>query len=170
MTYCKKCGSEIPAKICQDGKTITVSPGRKSCFRCVPSRHKQYGFSADGRIHANKRAYTPASKECITLSLYRRGLERKEILLNKSGGKCQNCGYTKCKKALSFHHRIASEKKFGLSINNLWSKSWDLILIEHNKCDLLCLNCHAETEDQITKEINGCILTRVNAKYGTNFQ
>ena len=75
-----------------------------------------------------------------------------------SGSKCKHCDYVYngSERALSFHHRNPEDKKFGLTVNNLWSKKWEVILEEYNKCDMLCLVCHAELEDEIEskKEIN----------------
>jgi hypothetical protein len=73
------------------------------------------------------------------------------------GGKCQVCGYCKCLQALEFHHRDSLTKKFKLSGINLTKYTWAEILIEVEKCDLLCSNCHAERENFLTvmSEISG---------------
>ena len=63
------------------------------------------------------------------------------------GGKCERCGYAKCFRALTFHHRDPKTKLFGLSISS--TRSWEKIRAELDKCDLLCANCHAEVEDEI---------------------
>jgi hypothetical protein len=34
-------------------------------------------------------------------------------------GKCQICGYNKCNRALSFHHKDPNEKDFGLVAHGL---------------------------------------------------
>ncbi len=66
-----------------------------------------------------------------------------------AGGGCKACGYNKCHRALSFHHRNPKEKMFGLAVNNLWTKSWERIMAEFKKCDLLCVRCHMELEDKL---------------------
>ena len=60
------------------------------------------------------------------------------------GGCCENCGYDKNLAALQFHHRNPHEKTFGLDVRKLSNTRWDSILIEAEKCDLLCGNCHME--------------------------
>ena len=57
------------------------------------------------------------------------------------GGKCSVCGYDKNLSALEFHHREAKDKDFTLSEG---VKSWKTMIIESEKCDLLCSNCHQE--------------------------
>lgn len=47
----------------------------------------------------------------------------KDMAIEYGGGKCQICGYKKCKRALTFHHRDPSKKDFGLSARGL-TRSW----------------------------------------------
>jgi len=72
--------------------------------------------------------------------------------IEKAGGKCIYCGYNKNERALSFHHKDPKYKEFPLSLNVLWGKKWELILKEFGKCELVCLNCHAEIEGEIAKQ------------------
>ena len=66
------------------------------------------------------------------------------------GGRCSmpECRYNKSASALVFHHRNDCEKKFNISGNNLNKHSWEELLREVEKCDLLCANCHAEIHDK----------------------
>lgn len=65
----------------------------------------------------------------------------KHRLIQYFGGCCIRCGYDKCEGALEFHHRDPTEKCFGISRTN---RSFAKQLEEAKKCDLLCVNCHAE--------------------------
>lgn len=56
------------------------------------------------------------------------------------------CGYSKCSRALSFHHRDPSTKKFG--IGTAKTLSIETLRVEAAKCDLLCANCHMEVEEE----------------------
>lgn len=67
---------------------------------------------------------------------------KKQKAVDYKGGECINCGYKNCIAALDFHHRNPKEKDF--QWNTLRHKSWDAIVQELNKCDLLCKNCHTE--------------------------
>jgi hypothetical protein len=52
---------------------------------------------------------------------------------------CADCGITD-PVVLEFDHRDPSLKIDNIS--NMMSKSWDTILAEINKCDIVCANCH----------------------------
>jgi hypothetical protein len=63
------------------------------------------------------------------------------------GGKCQNCGYSRCVSALEFHHRDPHKKDFSITAGTC--KAWHKIKIELNKCDILCANCHREKHTEL---------------------
>lgn len=85
------------------------------------------------------------SKQSKAVIEWRRRTKRKSV--EYLGGKCSRCGYDRCLRALSFHHRDKETKIFGIA--NPSTKRWDLIKAELDKCQLLCLNCHMEIEDEI---------------------
>ena len=58
------------------------------------------------------------------------------------GGKCNKCGYNKCVAALDLHHKDSNEKEFVISGGNL--KSFEKLIPELDKCEVLCSNCHRE--------------------------
>jgi len=60
--------------------------------------------------------------------------------INYLGGKCKKCGNDNIFH-LSFHHLYGKESDI---FNNLISYKWSQILIELDKCELLCHNCHNE--------------------------
>lgn len=62
------------------------------------------------------------------------------------GGKCIKCGYSRCLKALEFHHLDPSKKDFTISNDNFKLAS---ALEESKKCILLCSNCHRELHDNL---------------------
>lgn len=81
-----------------------------------------------------------------------RGLRRKNQLLIAKGGKCTRCGYDRCLRALTFHHRDPLTKAFPLDARNCSNRSDDVLATEADKCDLLCANCHAEVEVELYNE------------------
>ena len=80
-----------------------------------------------------------------------RRLERRQELLILSGNRCKICNSTD---SLEFNHIDRSTKLITLSGKGL-DGSWETILKELDKCELLCNNCHLEkTREQYkNKEI-----------------
>lgn len=73
-----------------------------------------------------------------------RGLKRKFELINKKGGCCMICGYSNNLAALEFHHRDPSQKEHPLDVRNISNSKMIDLMMEVEKCDLLCSNCHKE--------------------------
>lgn len=78
-------------------------------------------------------------------------------LKTEAGGECVICGYSKCLKALEFHHRDKSTKfkRKGkpICVALMFSHySVDVIKQEIKKCDLICANCHRELHDKLLGE------------------
>jgi hypothetical protein len=97
----------------------------------------------------DKRRYADRAEYLIKAVRERRKRLR-EMAREYKGGKCVICGYNKCSRALTFHHKDPGEKDFGLSEKGL-TRSWKKILEELDKCVLLCANCHAEVHDGLAK-------------------
>jgi hypothetical protein len=88
-------------------------------------------------------------RKCETLYVKERRNRIKEKLVEIHGGKCMKCGYNKCLRAMTFHHRDPSQKELSLSKDALLG--WERVLQESYKCDLLCHNCHMEVHDELEK-------------------
>ncbi|UCG92864.1 MAG: HNH endonuclease [candidate division WOR-3 bacterium] len=72
--------------------------------------------------------------------------KRKKIRLKAieyKGGKCEICGYKRCPEAMEFHHLNGSKKDFGISHKG-YTRSWEKVKVELDKCIMLCANCHRE--------------------------
>lgn len=71
----------------------------------------------------------------------------KARLVKEAGGQCQICGYSRSMWLLQSHHRDAVTKEYeiGLLIRD---REYSAAEAEAIKCDLLCANCHGETEEQ----------------------
>lgn len=72
----------------------------------------------------------------------KRWIARKLKAIEYLGGKCKHCGYHKYYGALEFHHRNPLEKD--VDWNKLRLRSWNAVIAELDKCDLVCSNCHRE--------------------------
>ncbi len=149
---CLKCGEDFPKKIKIDSKIHNLQR-RNFCLICSPfkkhntrdirkekkgMRGADYGIMSDTQKKVfNQRSYQ-FSKQ--------RRMNRKLELIKIFGGKCSNpkCGYNKNYAALHFHHRNPKEKLFCISSHAIAARTWDALLLEAKKCDVLCGNCHAE--------------------------
>lgn len=101
----------------------------RSCFWCqAPLSVRQRRFCS-----TSCRTY-------VAVKSWRRRTKAKAVA--EKGGACERCGYAKSMRALIFHH--VGQKSFAISNS---PQSWDKIKAELAKCQLLCLNCHAEIHD-----------------------
>ncbi len=60
----------------------------------------------------------------------------------KSKLSCERCGYNQHPAALDFHHKDGSTKLFSMGQAPTRGYSWETILEEIAKCEVLCANCH----------------------------
>ena len=70
----------------------------------------------------------------------------REILIEKMGGKCVECG---CTETLEFDHIDPSTKSFNIAAG--YSKPKEVLLAEVAKCQLLCNKCHIEKTKKDSK-------------------
>ena len=89
-------------------------------------------------------------REALIRAVAKRRRKIKIMSLEYKGGKCQICSYSKCVGALELHHRNAVNKEFGIGDKG-YTRSWEKVKAELDKCILLCANCHREVEAGITQ-------------------
>ncbi|HRH22467.1 MAG TPA: HNH endonuclease signature motif containing protein [Candidatus Paceibacterota bacterium] len=90
----------------------------------------------DRRKYADRR-------EALIRAVSKRRKKIKSLAIEYKGGKCQICGYNKYQGALELHHIKKEEKGFGIGDKG-YTRSWDKVKAELDKCILLCANCHRE--------------------------
>lgn len=93
---------------------------------------------AEKRKYADRRDY-------LIQAVKKRRQKIKLMAIEYKGGKCQICGYDKYPGALDLHHLDSSQKSFGIGARG-YTRSWDKIQKELDKCILVCANCHREIE------------------------
>jgi hypothetical protein len=76
-------------------------------------------------------------------SVIRTQRRKKEIAVERMGGKCQLCGYDRCINALEFHH-VDPTTKAGSPSYLVMRAKWETVEKELEKCILICANCHRE--------------------------
>jgi transposase len=102
------------------------------------NRHGETAFVREGRGYYR-------CKRCRVEATVRRRHRLKRILVEEAGGKCILCGYSRCVRALEFHHLDPTTKEFELGYRGC-TRSLASLRAEAKKCALLCSNCHAEVE------------------------
>jgi len=70
------------------------------------------------------------------------------MAIEYKGGKCQLCGYAKYQGALDLHHIDRKQKEFSMSDKG-YTRSWERVRKELDKCILVCATCHREIEGGI---------------------
>ena len=100
-------------------------------------------MSKDKRKYAHRAEYLKAAVD-------RRRKQIRQMALEYKGGKCSICAYNRCIKALEFHHLESDKKDFGISSKG-YTRSWQRVKEELDKCILLCANCHREAHEGITQ-------------------
>lgn len=156
MPVCRKCQTKFPNHVWVDGKQRNIK-NRHYCLECNPFGQKLRSgpFPKDdlgkvkgrrverkckecGRIFHTKNA----SGVCSTCKSRKQRNTKRDIIIKECGGKCQVCGYDKCRDALCFHHVDPTKKSFNLSTS--WHAKLSKLREEASKCLLLCANCHFE--------------------------
>jgi hypothetical protein len=114
--------------------------------------HKQFGYATgtvakyvDVRIYSNNQIIQRASAKDGSVKVWLKNTKQK--LIEHRGGKCILCGYNKCLGALCFHHINPAEKSFTISGK---TKAYQKLLLESEKCVILCANCHAEVHNGVS--------------------
>ena len=154
MPECRLCNNSFKIRAVIDGKVKNLQH-RKYCLDCSPFRKhntkklekaflpEEAAVCRDcGKEYVYKRSKGHLKIKCNSCSTAGRRLEVKKKCVEYCGGKCVNCGYSKCLRAMVFHHTDPGKKDFAVASN--MRASWKVIKQELDKCVLLCANCHAE--------------------------
>lgn len=92
----------------------------------------------------DKRKYADR-REALIKAVAKRRKKLKILAVEYKGGQCVACGYKRCVGALELHHINKSDKTFGIGDKG-YTRSWEKVKSELDKCLLLCANCHREIE------------------------
>lgn len=95
--------------------------GRSGCRKCL------------NRFSSNRRKYWKLKQDTKQ--------DRRLELIKLSSGECSDCGYSENPAAFEFDH-VRGKKKAAISNMLNVLNSWETILQELEKCELVCANCH----------------------------
>lgn len=137
---CEQCGRAFAKRMVVDGQ-LRYLYRRRFCLDCSPfglhnTSRQPSGIRAPDELREHRRR---TKNQQSYRSLKRRRRRRKAQLIEMFGGRCLDCGYDSSPAALEFHHRDAATKEFG--VGN-WHGSWERLVREAAKCDLVCATCH----------------------------
>jgi len=88
-------------------------------------------------------------RKCLVEAVQKRRDDIKIKSVNYKGGKCEKCGYNKYIGALEFHHLNPEEKDFSIGYKG-YTRSWEKVKEEIDKCMLVCSNCHRELHSKMS--------------------
>ncbi len=95
------------------------------------------------RKYADRRQY-------LVLAVTKRRHKIKQMAIEYKGSKCLICNHSKHSGALELHHIDPKQKSFGIGQKG-YTRSWQKVKEELDKCVLLCANCHREVEAGVTQ-------------------
>lgn len=101
---------------------------------CKKHGKTDFSFRSDNRWRC---------KKCNVVAVKKRRNSLKLKAIEYKGGGCERCGYNKCVGAIEFHHMNPETKSFGIGSSG-YTRSWERIKKELDKCNILCANCHRE--------------------------
>lgn len=155
---CRNCGKSFPRYLVIDGRRRNLRK-RIYCFECSPFGKRNRRIlektntegkrcpkcetfkTKDSFYHNRNGKLSPYCIECSGIESKLRQLKFKQLCVSYKGGKCKDCGYSRCLAAMDFHH--LDEKRVGIS--ELRFAVFDKnVTDELDRCDLLCSNCHRE--------------------------
>jgi len=90
---------------------------------------------------------------CHNKDVMAKAKANKLYVIEKMGGCCRLCGYSKCPIALEVHHLDPGIKDKNFSHMNMWARA--RIDKEIAGCALLCANCHREVHAGYTPQPSG---------------
>lgn len=137
MPTCRKCHTTFPNRLIIEGVVRTLCR-RKYCLGCSPYGQHNTRILQGDTIPDGRRS----SKNAQYVANWHRKAKLKAV--EYKGGGCELCGYKKSIRALCFHHIDPTQKDFGISTG---FRKWESLRLELDKCQLLCMNCHAEQHD-----------------------
>jgi len=111
--------------------------------KIIDKECKIHGMTKHRIYLENKSILRHRCNKCATIAVQKRRDKLKILAVQYKGGKCEHCGYSKCVGALHFHHLDPKEKDFGIASKG-YTRSWEKVKIELDKCILVCANCHSE--------------------------
>ena len=114
---------------------------------------------------ADKRKYRDR-RDYLIRAVHARRKKIRQMAVEYKGGKCEICGYDQCIESLDFHHRDKTNKDFSISSKG-YTRSWNRVMEELDKCIIVCANCHRELHANVSS-FNGKPLLKKRVNSGNS--
>ena len=137
--YCKPCNMEYNRNLKR--KQAAEKLANKPTLYCEVCSNV---LPVGRKVYCSQKCRSKRQSNATYKNQQARGKLRKIAMIEKMGGKCSMCGYSKCLGAMEFHHVDPSTKEFGLDARRFSNTSQERLDIEAAKCIIVCSNCHAE--------------------------
>lgn len=98
----------------------------------------QCGETDPAKFYGHKRKICGSCQNAYNI---RQGRKKRLRAVRELGGKCHACGFDRYPCSLDLHHLDSTTKDPNFRTMRGWA--WKRILVELEKCTLLCKNCHA---------------------------
>lgn len=148
MNQCLQCGADTKnPKFCNSScsaKFTNKIPKRKK----LPRLCKKCGESDESKFYKSNAS---VCRKCDMQVPRQSTPILKRLCVEYKGGKCERCGYNKCMAALDFHHLDPTTKLFNIAGKTGCLRGQTLtesLILELDKCILVCANCHREIHHQ----------------------
>lgn len=105
----------------------------------IEYNHKIYSERKEQLLEYQKR-YRKENREAVSQRQKDSRNKKLQLLINMKGDKCERCQITYPPEVYDFHHIDPRIKSF--TISNEMGRSLKSLIIEAEKCALLCANCH----------------------------
>ncbi len=112
----------------------------------APHRCWQCGEINPTKFYGHKRKICGPCQNAYNI---KQGQDKRLRAVKELGGRCYVCGFSQYPCSLDFHHWDPTTKDPNFRSLRGWS--WKRILIELEKCTLLCKNCHAAVHNGFLK-------------------
>jgi hypothetical protein len=143
MVVCLNCHAEIHDAAVRQG--ITRWNRDRAGGPVVEGGHSVRTCATCGRRYAHNFRKGHTRRICNSCRSNAGGRAARQVLKGRmvdyKGGRCEQCGYRTCLRALCFHHLDPSAKRFTIASSHL--RRWESLCRELDRCVLLCHNCHA---------------------------
>lgn len=118
---------------------VDLKEGEKYCHQCETIKNRDDFYSK----HQEGKDLQHQCKVCANKQKVERGRLTKLKMIQYKGSQCEICSL-KLKNThpavFEFHHIDPKEKDIDFNSVKYWK--WDRIIVELDKCMLLCANCH----------------------------